>query len=144
VTNPDTFAPGPQEPRYRPRPERSIASLLNDLANEIRALFRLEAALFRAELGEKLQRLGRGVAALAVGVILAFSGWIALLAAAVLALATVVRPWLAALIVGLAAIAVSALLLYLGKRWLDARALVPQRTLNSLREDEAWIKERLP
>jgi hypothetical protein len=144
VTSPDAFARGPDDPPYRPRPEHSIASLLADLANEIRALFRLEVALFKAELAEKLHRLGRGLAALAVGGILAFSGWIAVLAAAVLALATVVRPWLAALIVGIAAMAVAALLFYLAKRWLDARSLVPRRTLNSLRADEAWIKERLP
>jgi hypothetical protein len=144
VTSPDGFAPGPEEAAYRPRSERSIASLLADLANEIRALLRLEVALFRAELAEKLQRIGRGVAALAAGGILAFSGWMALLAAAVLALAMVVRPWLAALIVGIASLAVAALLLYLGKRWLDTRLLVPRRSLNSLREDEAWTRERVP
>jgi len=144
VTSPDTFARGPDDPHYRPRPERSIASLLADLANEIRSLFRLEVALFKAELAEKLQRLGRGLAAVAIAAFLALSGWFALLAAAVLALALVVRPWLAALIVGIAAMTVAALLFYLGKRWLEVQSLVPRRTLNSLRADEAWIKERLP
>jgi Putative Actinobacterial Holin-X, holin superfamily III len=144
VTNPDPFARGPDDPPYRPRPERSIASLLTNLANEIRALFRLEVALFKAELAEKFHRLGRGLAALAIGGFLAFNGWLALVAAAVLALATVVRPWLAALIVGIAAMAVAALLFYLAKRWLAVQSLVPRRTLGSLRQDEAWIGERLP
>jgi hypothetical protein len=56
----------------------------------------------------------------------------------------VVRPWLAALIVGIAALLVGGALLYVGKRWLDARLLVPRRTLNSLREDETWIRARVP
>jgi membrane protein DedA with SNARE-associated domain len=143
MTSPDEFASEPGATGYRAKPERTITGLLADLADELRALFRLEIALFRVEATEKLRRLGIGLAALAVGVFLAFSGWMALLAAAVLALAERLRPWLAALIVGLAAILLGALLLYLGKRWLDARLLVPQRTLSSLREDEAWIRDRM-
>ena len=34
-------------------------------------------------------------------------------------------------------------LLFFGKSRLDADALVPRRTLNSLREDEAWIREQI-
>ena len=66
-----------------------------------------------------------------------------LLVAAVLALSLVLRPWLAALIVGAAVLLVGGVLLWLGKRWLDARRLVPRRTLNAVREDGAWIKERI-
>ena len=139
---PDAVAPEPEEAGERPRPERPIAALIADLANQVRALLRLEVALFKAELAGKLHRLGFGLIALAIGASFVFSGWIALLATATLALATVVRPWLAALIVGLVALLVGALLLYLGKRWLDPESLVPRRSLSSLRQDEAWIRER--
>lgn len=144
MSSSDSFAPGPDEAAYRPRPPRSIAALLADLADEIRTLFRLELALFKTELAEKLQRLGRGLAAAAMGAVLAFSGWLVLLAAAVLALEIVLPPWLAALIVGVAAMLVAGLMLYLAKRWLDAQKLVPRRSLGSLRQDEAWLGERLP
>ena len=60
-----------------------------------------------------------------------------------LGLSTVLHPWLAALIVGVGVLLVAGVLLYLGKRWLDAQKLVPRRTLNTLREDGAWIKERV-
>ena len=40
-------------------------------------------------------------------------------------------------------LAIGGVLLLLGKNRLDAQKLVPQRTLRSLREDEAWIRERL-
>ncbi len=132
------------EGAYQARPQRSIAALLSDLAEEIRTLFRLELALFKAELAEKLSRLGRGLGALAAGIVIAFSGCLVLLAAAVLALALVLRPWLAALIVGIVALLVGGLLLYLAKRWLTAQSLVPRRSLDSLRQDEAWVGERLP
>ena len=122
----------------RSRSERSISALLSDLAREIRLLVRQEVALFKAELAEKLSRLGRGVAAIAVGGLIAFSGWLVLLAAAVLAL------WLAALIIGLVVLAIGGALLFFGSRRLDVETLVPRRTLASLREDEAWLKERIP
>jgi hypothetical protein len=140
--SPHAVAPEPEEAGDRPRPERPIAALIGDLANQMRALLRLEVALFKAELAAKLHRLGLGLIALAIGAFFVFSGWIALLATATLGLATVVRPWLAALIVGLVALLIGALLLYLGKRWLDPESLVPRRSLNSLRQDEARIRER--
>jgi hypothetical protein len=140
--SPDAVAPEPEEAGERPRPERPIGALIADLANQMRALLRLEVALFKAELAVKLHRLALGLIALAVGAFLVFSGWIALLATATLALATVVRPWLAALIVGLVALLAGALLLYLGKRWLNPESLVPRRSLSSLRQDQTWIRER--
>ena len=134
------IAPGPDEAGYGPRPERSIAALLARFADDLRALFRLEVALFKAELTE-LRRLGRGAVALAIGVFLILSGWALLLAAATLGLATAVRPWLAALIIAIAVVAVGGVLLYLGKRWLDPGQLVPRRSLASLRADRARIGE---
>jgi hypothetical protein len=100
-------------------------------------------ALFKAELMEKLGLVGRGVGAIAVGAMIAFSGWLALVAAAILGLAIVLAPWLAALIVGLVLVMVGAGLLYFGKSRLDADALAMRRTLGSLREDEAWVREQI-
>jgi membrane protein len=142
VTEHDAFAPEPEEDDYRSRPQRSIAELIADLADELRTLLRLEVALFKAELAEKLRRLGLGLVALAVGAFFILSGWIVLLATAALALATIVHPWLAALIVALAVLVVGALLLYLGKRWLDPEALVPRRALNSLRSGDTPVRGR--
>jgi hypothetical protein len=126
-----------------PRSERSVAALLSDLANQIGSLVRQEVALFKAELVEKLGLIGRGVGAIAVGGMIALSGWLALVAAAILGLAIVLAPWLAALIVGLVLVGVGAGLLYFGKSRLDADALAMRRTLGSLREDEAWVREQI-
>ena len=127
----------------RPKTERSIATLLSDLASETILLLRQELALLKAELHEKFNRIGQGAGALGAGALVAFSGWLVLLAAAVLGLATVVPPWLAALIVALLVLAIGVGLLLFGKNRFDAQALTPQRSLRSLREDEAWIRERL-
>jgi len=127
----------------RPKTDRSMAGLLADLADQIGSLFRQEVALLKAELQEKLGLIGQGVGAVAIGALIVFSGWLALLAAAVLGLAVVVAPWLAALIVGLVMLGLGAALLYFGKSRLGARSLAMRRTLGSLRENEAWIRERV-
>src|SRR5689334_20800757 len=134
--DPDIEAP-------RPQAARPVASLLADLANETGTLVRQELALFRAELQEKLGRLGEGAGAVAAGGLIAFSGWLALIAAAILGLSYALAPWLSALIIGVVVIALGAGLMLFGKSRLAAGALVPQRTLNSLREDEAWIRDQL-
>ena len=133
MTSSDAFAPEPEEEAgYPSPPPHPIAALLAELANEVRALAGLEIALFRAELAAKLRRLQIGLIALAIGAFLLVSGWIALLAAATLALATVMRPWLGALIVGLAALLAGGLLLAIGKKYLDPGSLAPRRTLSTL------------
>ena len=126
-----------------PRSDRPVASLLSDLASQIGALVRQEVALFKAELNEKLGVIGRGVGAIAVGALIALSGWFALVAAAVLGLAIVLAPWLAALIVGVVLIAIGGALLYFGKSRFDADTLAMRRTIGSLREDEAWVREQI-
>lgn len=134
---------GPEVIQPRPKADRSIASLLSDLASETILLLRQEVALFKAELHEKFSRAGQGAAALGAGALVAFSGWLVLLAAAVLGLATVVAPWLAALIVALVVLTAGGALLWFGKSRFDSQSLMPSRSLRSLREDEAWLKERL-
>jgi hypothetical protein len=125
------------------RRNRPVAALLSDLAGETSLLVRQEIALFKAELNEKLARAGLGAGALAAGGLIAFSGWLALMAAAILGLSYALAPWLSALIIGVFVVALGAALALFGKSRVNADALVPRRTLNSLREDEAWIRDQV-
>jgi hypothetical protein len=134
---------GPEVISPRPKVERSISTLLSDLAGETMLLFRQELALVKAELNEKMSRAGQGAGALGAGALIAYSGWLALVAAMVLALNLVLPAWLSAVIVGVVIIVFGCILLLIGKNRLNARALKPQRTLRTLREDEEWLKERL-
>jgi len=136
----DPDAPEVIEPGVKA--ERSISTLLSDLAGETVELFRQELALFKAELQQKLSRAGIGAAALAAGALIAFSGWFFLLLAAVFAFMIIVPAWAAALIVGVLVVAIGGVLALIGKSRMRADALTPERTLRGLREDQAWIKER--
>jgi hypothetical protein len=127
----------------RPKTGHSTTALLVDLINQITLLIRQEGILLRTEMVEAAMRAGLGAALVAVGFIFALGGFLALLAAAALGLAIVLPPGLAAFIIGIFALGIAVILLLLGKRQLNTRALVPQRTLNSLREDKVWLKEQM-
>src|SRR5260370_15040662 len=120
---------GSEHGAARPKSDRSMAGLLADLADQISSLFRQEVALLKAELLEKLGLIGQGVGAVAIGALILFSGWLALLAAAVLGLAVVVAPWLPALIAGLVGLGLCAAPLYFGQRRLGPRPPAPLRAL---------------
>jgi hypothetical protein len=141
---PDEFAAGAGEDRiYRARPERPFSALVNGLVEDLQRLFRLEIALFKQEMGNKARSLSLGLVVVAIGAVLAFTAWLAIFAAAIIALTIVWPAWLAAVVIGAATLVVGGLLLYLGIRRIRAETPVPQRTLNTLREDAVWIKERV-
>jgi hypothetical protein len=134
---------GPEVIGPRPKSERPLATLLSDLTAETVLLVRQEMALLKAELREKLNRARRGALGLGVGAMITYSGWLALVAAMVLALSLALPSWLAAAIVGIVIIALGSVFTLISKQRLDAQALLPRRTLRTLREDEAWLRERL-
>jgi len=55
----------------------------------------------------------------------------------------VLPAWLAALIVAFVVLGIGGALLLIGKNRFEAGSLTPDRTLRTLREDQAWLKERL-
>ena len=72
-----------------------------------------------------------------------FYGFGALIAAAVLALATAVAAWLAALIVAAVLAAVAAVLALQGKsKVAQATPPVPEQAAESVKEDVQWAKSR--
>ena len=140
----DEFAAGAGEDRiYRARPERPFSALVNGLVEDLQRLFRLEIALFKQEMANKARSLSLGLVDVAIGAVLALTAWLAIFAAAIIALTIVWPAWLAAVVIGGATLVVGGLLLYLGIRRIRAETPVPQRTLNTLREDGVWIKERV-
>ena len=126
-----------------PKAERSLGELLSNLATEAVLLLRQELELFKAEVKEKLGRDGRAGALVAAGGVILLSGWLALLAAAILALGLVLPWWAAALLVAAVALIVGFVILRIGMRQLSREDLTPHRTLSSLRTDAAWIRERV-
>ena len=129
--------------RFPERRERSVATLLSDLARDFSLLIRQEVALAKAEASEKVGQLGMGIGMMAAGGFVAFAGLIVLMFAGVYALSLVLEPWQAALIVGGVVTLLGIVLVFVGKSKLSADKLTPQRTIQSIKDDARWAKEQV-
>jgi hypothetical protein len=112
--------------------ERSVGSLLGELAGESAALLRAEITLARKEMQDNLTTMQRGAMSMAAGGGVLMAGALALVAAAILALAYAVPDWLSALTVGAVLTIAGAIMLAAGKRKASAESIKPGRTLSSL------------
>ena len=130
-----------RRPRFEvPEEEpQSVLTLFRRLTEEVATLFRQEVALASAEISRSLSKFVLGVTSAAVGGAVLFAGLLALLASAVLGLANVVEPWLAALIVGLVVGVTGAVMMGMARRKLDPAALKPRRSPESLKRDKAVL-----
>ncbi|HEX7718814.1 MAG TPA: phage holin family protein, partial [Woeseiaceae bacterium] len=113
----------------------SISDLIRHLATDLSALFGKEIALAKSEVRESVSEVQTAVGAIATGAALAMAGLVVLLMSAVYGLSNVVDPWLAALIVGAAALLVGYMMVRSAKEKMSASSIVPDRTLESAKKD---------
>jgi hypothetical protein len=121
--------------------ERSLGDLTKKLSQDTSALVRKEVELARAEALAKVRSLARGGGLLGGAAILGLAAVGALTATAILALATTISAWLAALIVAVVIATVGGGLALVGiKRIRQATPPLPIETVESVKEDVEWIK----
>jgi tetrahydromethanopterin S-methyltransferase subunit C len=122
--------------------ERSIAELAKDLSQQSSELARKEVELARAEMALKAKRLGVGAGAFGAAGLIGLFALGALTATLILALATAMEGWLAALIVTFVYAAIAGVAALLGKRKVDAGTPpVPERAIDTTKEDVEYIKQ---
>jgi uncharacterized membrane protein YqjE len=122
-------------------PEPTLGALVHDLSTQIPELVRSEVRLAQAEMTEKGKRAGLGLGMFSGAGVLAFLGLATLIATAILALALVLDPWLAALVVAVALLLGAGLLALLGKNQVvEATPPKPERAVDGLKEDLATVK----
>lgn len=118
-----------------------LAELVGKLSDDLRLLTRQEAELAKRELSESFEQAKRRVAQMALGGGVLSAGVLVLLAASVLALATVMPAWSAALLVGGLLVVLGVVLVLVGRSQLSRVNFTPQRTLDSVESDIAAIKQ---
>ena len=121
--------------------DRSLPELLKRLSEETSRLVHQELDLAKAELTQKGRQAGAGAglfgAAGAIGLLAAA----ALTACFILALDAVMPAWLAALLVAVVYGAIAAVLALRGRdRVRQATPLVPEQTIETVKEDLQWAK----
>lgn len=123
--------------------EASLAELVKQLSEQTSRLARQEVELAKAELAAKGKRAGIGAGMFGGAAVLGFYALGALIATAILGLATAVHAWLAALIVTAVLGACAGVLSLLGKSKVEqATPPVPEQATESVKEDVEWAKTR--
>jgi uncharacterized membrane protein YqjE len=121
----------------------STGELVKRLSEQVSVLVRDELKLAQLEMTRKGKQAGIGAGMLGGGGVIALYGVGCLLACAILGLSRVLEPWLAALIVGAALLAISAVAALLGKaRLKKAAPLVPEQATASVKADVNQMREK--
>ncbi|MDO9410589.1 phage holin family protein [Patulibacter sp.] len=123
--------------------ERPVAQLVQDLSQQTATLVRQELRLAQLEMQQKGKKAGIGLGLFGGAGVIAFYGVGALTAAAILALATTLDGWLAALVVAVVLLALAGIAALVGKKEVtDAVPPVPQDAIGSTQRDVQEIKDR--
>ena len=122
--------------------EAPTGQLVKQLSEQVSRLVRDELKLASVEMTGKAKTAATGAGLFGGSGVLALYGGGALVACAIIALAGVLRPWLAALIVGVALFAAAGIAALAGKSQVKRSAPpVPHRTVDSVKADVEQIKE---
>jgi uncharacterized membrane protein YqjE len=122
---------------------RSVPEVLQDIVGNIQEIIRSEFTLAKVEIKQEAARAKAPAIMWLIGGALGLYALGFLLLTAVFGMATVMPIWIAALFVGAAlTVASIALLSAAGKRLKHVNK-VPERTIESLKENVQWAKEQI-
>jgi len=123
--------------------DRSLGDLFGELTRETSTLVRQEMQLAKTELSQKASSVGKDVGSLAVGGAIAYAGLLALIAAVIVGLGSMIPMWLSALIVGVVVAGIGFFMLQKGLNALKQENLAPKQTIETVKEDAEWAKEQM-
>jgi uncharacterized membrane protein YqjE len=123
--------------------DQPVSDLVKQLTEQTKTLIWQEIELAKVELGEKGKKAGIGAGLFGAAGLLGFFAFATLTACLVLALDTAMAAWLAALIVAALYGAAAGMLALSGKKQVtEAAPPVPEQTVETVKEDVQWAKQR--
>src|SRR5215207_8599921 len=122
---------------------KPLGDLFGDLATEMSNLVRQEVTLAKVEISQKAKYAGKNIGYLVVGGAVAYAALLAVIAAVIMLLGRVMPNWGAALIVGVVVAGIGWLLVGKAMLALQRADLTPRETVETLKEDATWMKERI-
>ena len=123
--------------------ERSLGDLFSELAGETETLVRQEIALAQTELTQKAMKIGKNVGYLVVGGAVAYAALLALLAALIIGLGTLIGYGFSALIVGIVVAVAAVILIMSALNTLKNTDVTPHQTVETVKEDAKWLKDQV-
>jgi hypothetical protein len=133
------------DPEYAagtPHRDESIGNLISQVAGDVSTLFRQEVALAKAELKEEAAKAGKAGGMLAGAGFAGYMVAVLLSLALVLALGDVMPDGWAAVIVAVLWGIVGGVLYAVGRKRMKDVDPVPRQTVETLREDAQWVRDR--
>lgn len=125
------------------RDEQSLGELFSDLSQQTSTLVKKEIELARHEVTRSVTTLGKDAAMIAVGGVIAYAGAIVVLIGLGWLLATIGLPvWLAFVLVGAIVVAIGAFLAWRAIQEMKKVSVVPERTVETVKEDVEWAKDQ--
>ncbi|MDT4892413.1 MAG: hypothetical protein QOE97_1448 [Pseudonocardiales bacterium] len=136
---------GGRHASHASRPDTpSLGELASLLSSQVSRLARDEIALAQLEAKQRARRVGAGAGMFGLGGMLAFFGAACAVAAAVIGLANVIRPWFAALVVAGALFVLAGLVVLPGWKSITAKHPdVAHDSVESVKRDVAVVKEAI-
>ncbi len=124
----------------RPADERSIQELWSDMTREATILLRKEVELAKIETKEQVGRAGKAGAAFGAAGLAGFMALQLVSFAAAWGLAAILPTGLAFLLVGVVYLVVAVVLLSGARKKAAEIQMVPQQTVETLKEDAQWAR----
>jgi uncharacterized membrane protein YqjE len=121
--------------------ERSVSVVLQDILRNLQDMVHSEIRLARVEIREEARQAISSGVWLAAGTVGAVSAWILLLWTLAYALATRMPMWAATLVVAVVIAAAAAVLIMGGIRRAKRIQAIPERTVESVKENLEWMKQ---
>lgn len=129
--------------REAPSPETEIGALLGELGEETSLLLRKELELAKVEVKESTRHATGVGAGFGAAALIGYLALAVLAVAAGLGLAEVMPAGFAFLIVGGVLAALAGIAFLIGRKSLRALSPVPTKTIETLKEDLAWLRARM-
>ena len=118
---------------------RSVPEVLQDIVGNIQEIFRLA----KAEVKEEVSKAAPPLTMIVVGAAIGFYALGFLIFTLVMGLATVMATWLAALIVGAVLGLMALVMITTASKRLKQVNKVPERTIETMKENVQWAKNQI-
>jgi len=122
---------------------RSVPEVLQDIVGNIQEIIRSEFRLAKAEVKEEASKAAPPLTRIVVGAAIGFYALGFLIFTLVMGLATVMATWLAALIVGAVLGLMALVMITTASKRLKQVNKVPERTIETMKENVQWAKNQI-
>lgn len=121
----------------------SLSELFGDFTRELRTMISDEVELAKSEMSKKISDTTKDAVYVGIGAVLLLAGLLALVATFMIILSYGLPLWLSALIVTVVVAGIGYLFMQKGISDIRHRRLSPDQTIETLKEDREWVKNRV-